>query len=128
MTLSSVIKGHLTGGNLTVFTHAIGTLLDPVIENKILLLEDVSEPGYKIRRCLTQLEQAGKIAKATAIILGDFIEGDENVDWAINDFIARNPLIPIFRAENVGHGQDNIPIVFGKDATIIGNVLEYQLE
>jgi muramoyltetrapeptide carboxypeptidase len=121
------ISGELIGGNLTMLATMIGTKLEPQMEGKILVLEEVNDPGYKIRRVFTQLEQSGKIANLAACILGDFTGGDKDVEWAINDFIERNPNLPIYRTSGIGHGDVNIPLVFGKKATIIGGVLEYDL-
>ena len=121
------ISGVLVGGNLTMLASMIGTKLEPQLDSKILVLEEVNDQGYKIARVFNQLEQSGKLAKLAACILGDFIGGDENVEWAINDFIQRNPHLPIYRADGIGHGDVNIPLVFGEKATIIGSVLEYGL-
>lgn len=121
------ISGELIGGNLTMLATMIGTQLEPQMDSKILVLEEVNDPGYKIRRVFTQLEQSGKIAKLAACILGDFTGGDKDVEWALNDFIVHNPNIPIYRTSGIGHGDVNIPLVFGEKATIIGGVLEYGL-
>lgn len=126
-TVSPPIKGEITGGNLTVYTHSTGTVLDPNTHGKILLIEDTGEAGYKLRRGLTHLEQSGKITNLAACILGDFTGGDDKIEWALNDFIIRNPSLPIFRLEGAGHGDENIPLVFGVEATIISSILEYSL-
>lgn len=124
---SSEVKGSITGGNLTVICHNIGTPLDPKTDGKILIIEDIGEVGYKVQRALTHLEQAGKIVHLSACIFGDFIGGDDKIEYTINDFIARHPSLPIFKLDGVGHGDENIPLVFGKEATIIGNILKYSL-
>ena len=123
-----LISGELVGGNLTMLATMIGTALEPQMEEKILVLEEVNDPGYKIARVFTQLEQAGKLQKLAACVLGDFTGGDEHVERAIHDFIERNPNLPIYRASGIGHGDVNIPLVFGEKATIIDNVLEYGFE
>ena len=123
------ISGELMGGNLTMLATMIGTKLEPQMDGKILILEEVNDQGYKIRRVLTQLEQSGKLEKIAACILGDFIGGDEHVEWALGDFISRNPQLPIYRTEGIGHGSVNIPLVFGEKATIVGGeFLEYGFE
>jgi muramoyltetrapeptide carboxypeptidase len=121
----SPITSELTGGNLTVLCCSIGTALDPNTEGKILVIEDIGERGYRLRRSFTHLEQSGKISKIAACIFGDFTDCDDKVDWALKDFMARNPSIPIFRLKDVGHGDENIPLVFGAKATIIDSILEY---
>lgn len=122
------ISGVITGGNLTMLASMIGTKLEPQLDGKILVLEEVNDPGYKIARVFTQLEQAGKIEKMVACILGDFTGGDGNVEVALEDFIARHKKLPIYRTSGIGHGPVNIPLVFGRKATIVENVLEYGLE
>jgi len=114
----------ITGGNLTVLATLIGTKLHPVTKNKILLLEDVSERGYSVRRDLNHLSQAALLDEVSALVLGDFTESDEHLDFAIEDFCSRNEHIPIFRVSGIGHGDTNTPIVFGSRATINEGLLK----
>jgi len=125
---SNDISGVLVGGNLTMLASMIGTKLEPQLDNKILVLEEVNDPGYKISRVINQLEQSGSLGKIAACILGDFTCGDGHVEWAISDFIQHHPLLPIYRADGIGHGDVNIPLVFGEKATIISGILEYGFE
>ena len=122
------ISGVLAGGNLTMLATMLGTKLEPDLDGKIIVLEEVNDPGDKIARVFNQLEQSGKLAKIAACILGDFVGGDGDVECALNDFIARNPGLPIYRTNGIGHGDVNIPLVFGQKATIVVNVLEYGFE
>ena len=112
------IKTIMIGGNLTVFCSMFGTQLSPVLANRILVLEDFREDGYKVRRCLTQIEQSSHPSDLVACIFGDFTECGENIEWALKDFAARNPKLPIFKASGIGHGLVNIPLVFGTEASI----------
>jgi muramoyltetrapeptide carboxypeptidase len=59
-------------GNLTVLTTVIGTDYMPDLSGKILLVEDIAEPPYKIRRCLNHLKQSGLLAKLSGLIYGNF--------------------------------------------------------
>ncbi|MES2214647.1 MAG: LD-carboxypeptidase [Pseudomonadota bacterium] len=112
------IDSTLAGGNLTVLTTMIGTKLHPKVNGKILILEDVGEKGYKISRYLNHLSEAGMVDEAAAIILCDFTNAGDNLDYAIKNFCSLHQNIPIFRAEGVGHGSQNVPLVFGGVATI----------
>jgi muramoyltetrapeptide carboxypeptidase len=123
----TAINGHITGGNLTVFGTMIGTDMHPNTHNKILLFEDVSDPGYKIHREFIRLEQTHLLNNISACILGTFTKSDQNLDWVLNNFIARHPEFPIFKTENVGHIDSNFPVIFGNEASIIDNVLEFSL-
>lgn len=125
--LTQNINGKITGGNLAVICSLEGTLLNIITENRILLLEDVAEAGYKIARMFKQLKYAGKFNNIKACILGDFTDSDQFLANAIDDLLQDNPEIPFFQAANIGHGQINIPIVLGKDVNIDNNILVYSL-
>jgi len=65
-------SGQLTGGNLTSIAAGMGTPYEIDTYNKILFLEDVNEPPYKIDRLLQQLRLNGKLEAAAGIVLGSF--------------------------------------------------------
>jgi muramoyltetrapeptide carboxypeptidase len=71
-------SGTIVGGTLTQLTCLLGTpwalTLPP---GAILLLEDVSERPYRIHRMLTQLAQSGTLARAGALVFGEFRGCDE---------------------------------------------------
>lgn len=62
----------LVGGNLASLVSMLGTPYDFSWDEKIVFLEDVNEPIYKIDRMLTQLHLAGKFTRVAGIILGEF--------------------------------------------------------
>ncbi len=62
----------VVGGNLASLVALLGTPYDFSWDEKIVLLEDVNEPAYKIDRMLTQLQLAGKFDRIAGLILGDF--------------------------------------------------------
>ena len=67
------VKGAtLWGGNLAVLCALVGTPYLPAITGGILFLEDVAEHPYRIERMLTQLLQAGILARQKAVVLGQF--------------------------------------------------------
>ncbi|OGH95836.1 MAG: hypothetical protein A2039_08960 [Candidatus Melainabacteria bacterium GWA2_34_9] len=65
-------QGVLMGGNLAVLCGLLGTPYFPDLSGKILLLEDVGEPLYKIDRMLMQLKLAGVFEKVSGILFGEF--------------------------------------------------------
>lgn len=66
------ITAPLIGGNLASLVTLLGTNYDFAWDNKIVFLEDINEPVYKIDRMLTQLQLAGKLTNIAGLILGDF--------------------------------------------------------
>jgi muramoyltetrapeptide carboxypeptidase len=70
--------GPLVGGTLTQVVSLLGTpwaFVPP--PGAILFLEDVGERPYRVHRMLTQLAQAGVLARAAALVFGAFPECDE---------------------------------------------------
>ena len=67
-------KSTLWGGNLAVLTALLGTPYFPQVSRGLLFLEDVAEHPYRVERMLTQLLQAGVLAKQRAVILGQFTD------------------------------------------------------
>ena len=70
--------GPLTGGTLAQLVASLGTpyAFNPP-EGHVLFLEDVGERPFRLDRMLTQLRFAGVLKRASAIVLGDFVECDE---------------------------------------------------
>ncbi len=65
-------RGTIVGGNLSLLVSLIGTGFLPRFKNKIVFIEEISEPPYKIDRMLTQLLMATDLLKAAGIVLGIF--------------------------------------------------------
>lgn len=111
------IETTVTGGNLCLVQTSIGTLWQVNAKHKIMFLEDVGERGYKIDRMLEQLRQTSILNDAAAIILGDFIGGNEPdgsslVQQVLQRF-AQSCEIPVVKVEGVGHGHTNFPVLMG---------------
>lgn len=67
-------SGVLTGGNLALLTHLIGTKSDIKTKNKILFIEDVGEYIYNVDRMMYQLKRSGKLDHLKGLIIGRFSE------------------------------------------------------
>ena len=66
---SGKAKGKIVGGNLSVFVGLIGSeYFYSDFHGKILILEDVNEPSYRIDRMMTQLELAGVFDQISGFI------------------------------------------------------------
>lgn len=87
-------SGPVYGGNLTQLAASLGTpfALNPP-DGCILLLEDVNERPYRLDRLWTQLRLAGILARARAIVFGDFPGCDEPGE----DLTARGVLCELAR-------------------------------
>lgn len=71
-------RGMLLGGTLTQLLATLGTpfaFAPP--DGYVLLLDEVGERPYRLDRMLTQLRQAGLLAKARAIVVGELPDCDE---------------------------------------------------
>ena len=71
-------NGPLFGGTLTQLVASLGTpyaFTPPA--GYVLLLDDVGERPYRIDRMLTQLVASGVLARAVAVVCGEFPECDE---------------------------------------------------
>jgi muramoyltetrapeptide carboxypeptidase len=66
------ITGIVTGGCLSNLVSLIGTPYLPLLENRILLLEDVNERPYRLDRMFWQIYQAGLFSGINGLILGSF--------------------------------------------------------
>jgi muramoyltetrapeptide carboxypeptidase len=86
---SGEAAGVLVGGTLTQLVASLGTpwAFDPP-DDCVLFIEDVSERPYRIHRMLTQLCQAGVLARARALVFGEMPSCDEpGGEHAIRDVL-----------------------------------------
>ncbi len=72
--------GPAIGGNLSTFTHLLGTPYFPNVEGAILFIEDVHESGADIIMYFQQLELAGVFDKVAGIVIGAFSQRPEKID------------------------------------------------
>jgi muramoyltetrapeptide carboxypeptidase len=75
---SGEAMGFLFGGTMTMLTASLGTpyAFKPPGEC-VLFFEDVNERPYRLSRMLTQLRQAGVLARARALVFGEMRGCDE---------------------------------------------------
>lgn len=122
------ISGKITGGNLSMLEQSIGTAWQVDMTNKIVILEDVDERGYRVDRMLDHLLQAGILNKAKAVVFGQFTgskesDNTDNIQIAIDQF-CKKVSYPVFRTNLIGHDRRNIPFVYGAQTIIKGNTNE----
>ena len=116
------IRGVITGGNLMTLQSAIGTKTPWKTEGKIVFLEEIDERGYRVDRLLEHLRQTGHFEKARAIVMGDFLGGNEVDDsnrvWPVIERFALQMKIPVLRGLQSGHGDLQRPVPFETPAVL----------
>ena len=119
-------SGQLIGGNLTQMVSLLGTpwALSPP-EGAVLFVEDIGERPYRIHRMLTQLTQSGTLARACAIVFGEFPGCDEpGGDPAIRDVLRefttgfRGPVLFGFPSGHTSGATWTLPL--GVRARVVG--------
>lgn len=113
-------EGRLVGGNLALIASLIGTPYMPSIKEKILILEDIGEPPYRIDRMLNQIKLSGMLKQAKGVILGRFVDcyetDKEKKTLTLNEVIENyftGLKIPVLYNIKHGHIPTNITIPFG---------------
>jgi muramoyltetrapeptide carboxypeptidase len=123
------ITGEVTGGNLMTLQSAIGTPFQMSAKNRLVFLEEVSERGYRVDRMLYHLLSSGSLKGAKAILLGEFVGGEEpgsekkNFVKAALQRFAEDVSVPVFGGLPVGHGYPQRTMPFGTPAVIQKNNL-----
>lgn len=104
-------EGQLAGGCLTLLCRSLKTPYEINTDEKILLIEDVNEPAYRIDGMLWQLRQAGKFKNVRAVIFGEMVNCKFNADQTgtldemITDFF-KSDSFPVIINCPVGHGNE----------------------
>ncbi len=116
------IEASVTGGNLCLVQTSIGTAWQMNADNKIILLEEIGERGYRVDRMLEHLHQANIFKDASAIVFGDLLEGKESdgsslIEPVLKRF-AQTCKIPVVKINGVGHGHVNFPVPLGTKAKL----------
>ncbi len=112
-----LIEADITGGNLCLIQTSLGTQWEIESRNKIIFLEETNERGYRVDRMLEHLRQANVFHHAAAIVLGDFLEGNEpngtSLVQPVLERFAQSCDIPVLHIKGIGHGHVNFPIPLG---------------
>jgi muramoyltetrapeptide carboxypeptidase len=115
------IRGRVFGGNLAVLQTIAGTALQRR-GREILFLEDIGERGYRVDRMLQHLLQSGMLRGVQAIVLGDFIGGQEpdgrNLVLPVLERFADEQGLPMLRGMRAGHGEHQRPVFFNTPAEL----------
>jgi muramoyltetrapeptide carboxypeptidase len=108
----------LEGGNLALITALVGTPYAARLDGAILVLEDVSEPVYRIDRMLRHLMLSGALARVRATVFGAFTERGEEREGTrpLDDVLgeaAEAAGVPCIAGAPVGHIDDQWTLPLG---------------
>ncbi|MEO3947062.1 LD-carboxypeptidase [Gorillibacterium sp. CAU 1737] len=116
--------GELVGGNLALLTSTLGTPFELDTAGKLLLIEDIHEPPYRVDHMLNQLRLAGKLDDAAGFVVGDFSDSaPRNPEESLtlrevwNDYLV--PLgKPCMSGFSIGHCSPNVAVPLGVRAVL----------
>lgn len=122
-------RGPLFGGNLTLVCAmaAAGKLVVP--DGSIVLLEDVTERPYRVDRMLTALLDGGHLARAAALVFGEFAQCAPGPDGVtVGEVLGERAAtlgVPVFTGAPFGHGERNESFTLGASAILGDGVLRW---
>ena len=124
---SGEAQGEVCGGNLSIICSLMGTPWQFDTNGKILFIEDVGEPLYRIDRMMQQLKAAGVLANLAGLVCGYFTDAEDStpsfgltVNQIIMDAVAEYGY-PVAFGFEAGHQQPNKPLIFGRKAQLSVN-------
>jgi len=123
------VTGQLVGGNLTMLSALIGTRFFPSLKGKILFLEEIGDPPFRLDRQLTHLTAIGALDGVAGFALGHFINCEYKPEDRKGKQNSRDVLVerlsrfkkPVVMGLPFGHGPINATIPLGAKATLDGN-------
>lgn len=125
------LEASLVAGNLVVLASSLGSKVELKTKGKILCLEEIGERGYRVDRLLWQLQNSKALDGCEAILLGNFIGGNEPkmnpddvkdqtknfIETALQEFAERTK-VPVLSGLQMGHGDVNRPLFLGSKAQL----------
>lgn len=124
------VQAPLVGGNLALLAAMCGTPHALDARGRILALEDVGEPAYRVDRMLWQLHAAGTLDGVVGLALGRFTEspdGDEHPIGAVLLELAERLGVPAVVDLPFGHVEHNCTLPLGCDALLDGDAATLEL-
>ncbi len=112
-------SGTVSGGNLAILCHLVGTPWHPQFSGRLLFLEDRGEAPYRIDRMLRQMKMAGCFDGLAGIILGSFEKcGSKDEIHRIMAEAFSDMDIPVLGGFSAGHSEPNIVLPMGITARL----------
>jgi muramoyltetrapeptide carboxypeptidase len=120
-------QGEIIGGCLSCLVTTLATPYEPDLRGKILFVEDVDEPPYKIDRMLTHLKSAGKFQGVRGIVFGQ-MPGCDTEKGLLSEVIldtVEDIEGPILFGFPSGHGPRNLTVPLGVPVKIHEGVVSF---
>ncbi len=125
--IAGTAEGILTGGNLALMAHLLGSVSEVDTTGKILFIEDVGEYKYNIDRMMVQLKRAGKLDNLAGLVFGGFTDikdTDRPFGQTIEELLldkVKEYSYPVCFNFPCGHQDINFTLVLGlKHKLIVG--------
>ncbi len=105
--------------NLSILDALVGTSLEPDLTGHVLMLEDVSEPLYRVDRMMFHLTGQASIRRVAGIRLGrvsDIVENDPDFGLTPEEIVrywCQRSGIPYLGTADIGHDRENKVVPFG---------------
>ncbi len=105
--------------NLSILDALVGTYLEPDLTGHVLMLEDVSEPLYRIDRMMFHLTAQPSIRRVAGIRMGrvsDVVENDPDFGLTADEiarYWCQRSGIPWLGPADIGHDPQNKVVPFG---------------
>ena len=105
----------LAGGNVSVLSALEATRFNILRPSTVLLLEDISEPVYKIERLLYQLRLSGVLGSISGLLVGQFTNTPPDINHHSMESMIRDMTsgydYPVAFNVPVGHGGHAMPLI-----------------
>jgi muramoyltetrapeptide carboxypeptidase len=114
-------RAPVTGGNLSLIAHSVGTPFQVEARGRILFVEEVNEPLYRVDRSVRQLLLAGAFRGVAGLVLGRFSGMRPAERRAVPRLFLEalgSRAVPAVSGFPAGHGGPNRALPFGVPATL----------
>ena len=122
-------EGRLVGGNLALLASLCGTQWSLSARDRILFVEDIGEPAYRVDRMLVQLEGAGVVDGVLALAFGRFTAAADDAHPVIDvlaDF-AEKLGVPAVVDLPFGHVEHNCTLPVGASAELDADAAQLEI-
>jgi len=115
------VRAPVTGGNLSLLAHSIGTSFQVRTSGRILVVEEIGEAPYRIDRMLRQMMLAGVFRGVAGLVLGEFSglkPGERRAVAGLFLEALGRRAVPVVSGLRAGHGTPNRAFPLGVPATL----------